>query len=247
MFQDDMITGMKYPLRGTIYFIKNFYRLRQILIPLAITYIAYLVLLIGGFILKNEIYRHIQKFLDQNIPDVLHFIAFIFKQGCAITLFFILFCIMLLFLPILFEKLCSIMNCSVITIYENGITPTKSAGTKPLSSSQCFILMILNVLILMLMVIGFFLLFWLPFIGQLIVAVVMGFCFGMVYLEIVGSKYGLEIAQSALHAKKIFALVTGYGIAMDILISIPFVGGLMLPVFLIGGAMIMRDYEMIDG
>lgn len=139
------------------------------------------------------------------------------------------------------------MNCSVITMYENEIAPTDGAGTKPLSLLRCIKLMISYIFILLFMVIVFFLLLWLPFIGQLIAATLMGFCFGSVYLKITGSKYGLKFGQIASCARKFSALVMGYGIGMYILIIIPYAGGLMLPGILIGGAMIMRDYEMING
>ena len=77
---------------------------------------------------------------------------------------------------------------------------------------------------------------FLPFIGQILTAFIMGYCLGISSMMSSAGRNGIPLAELREAARRRRLLVTGFGVTAYLLLLIPFVTLFLLPALVLGGA-----------
>ena len=91
-------------------------------------------------------------------------------------------------------------------------------------------------------IILFFLLlsFFFPVLGQILLVIAAGQCMGISYMVCSGNNNGLSVPRLRAAAKKKRALVLGFGVAVYLMLMIPFAAVILLPGFTLGGSLLFN-------
>lgn len=238
--------GAGQPLLGIAAFYQQTSLWKYSLVPLAIVLGLYALIFWSGTCLNAYLAELIRQWVQQ-WPDSLHFFAWIFRQAAAFALFALLITFMALAIGPLYEIFGGVFFDRLIEKFTRRQFQNQLAQT-----SLKFDLLALkdsiiyNLITFFWMIAAFFALGALPVIGPVIAAFIIGYRLGVSYLALVGFRHRMSMPQLRWLARRHAAAVTGFGIMIYLLFSIPLTGIIFMPGIITGSVLLFYRLQLND-
>jgi uncharacterized protein involved in cysteine biosynthesis len=237
--------GMAYTFKGMQYFLNHRELWKYSVIPVLLLIGIYALLLTAGFYLAGNLADMVQEWCRTTFPSWLQWLTNI--GSFLIYLSTLLLGILLIgitagaayetvggpFLDVMLEK------------FETDhlqLLPVKKSFSFTVSFALSIgIYGIKNMLLTLLMVL---LTLFFPYITLLLGLYVLGYRFGIAYLAIAGFSRGMTFKETKIWAKNHPSIIRGYGMMIYVLLCfIPILAPVILPGIILGGSLLLHDYN----
>jgi len=244
---DDLLRGAKYISRGIGLFLRKTALWREAAMPLLVSAAVYLPLMCVCLYLRARMIAYLKEECGKLLHIKIEFLnnlvtSIVFGEIVSMTLgfaVFVFFSVTLLSWRFSGERFCDLVPERDGTPYAMPKRP--KGGSFRTVSALFWLVYFFNTLVLVLLL--FVLMAWLPILGQLIALSAAGYRFGVMILATIGCGRGLHIWEIQRLARKHIAAVAGLGLGAYFVQLFPFAGLILLPGTISGAALFFRDYR----
>ena len=237
--------GAVYAFKGIQYFLNHRELWKYSVIPVVLLIIIYALLLVAGFLIAGSLNEIVQEWCRTTFPS---WLQWLYKIGALLICLSTLLLVLLLIgisagaaYEIVGGPFLDIMLDKFETDHLN-LPPVKKSFSFTVSFSLAMGGYGIKTMLLTLLVVLLTLFF--PYITLILALPILGYRFGMSYLAIAGFSRGMTFKDTKKWVKSHSSFVRGYGMIIYLLLCfIPILAPVILPGIILGGSLLMHDYN----
>ncbi len=233
---NDFFTGAKYVFRGCRSFYGDPAAWKYCIFPVCLMTALYVLLYIGVFIATGSLVEHLTG-AAARLPEYLAWLEVCIRWGIWIGGTAAFFILLAGSVTMMYELIAGFFFDALADHYEKktfGTTAVPFSWKGTLLFTAAAIRFALGTLVILMVLFPVNL--FLPFIGQILTAFIMGYCLGISSMMSSAGRNGIPLAELREAARRRRLLVTGFGVTAYLLLLIPFVTLFLLPALVLGGA-----------
>lgn len=242
----ELIRGAGFAFDG----IRIFYQTPQLwkyaVFPLLLILLTYTGLMFGGWFVM----KHIAAFFAEkssSLPGFLQWLATVASGVSAVAMVFILSVIAVISLGTLYELFGGLFFDALIQRF--SVTMQPPGPEKPdwkFNLQGIFDSIIYSINTLLIIIAACILNLFLPFIGQILSAILISYRFGVAYMAVSGFHYKKTMLQTRELAYRNCMATLGYGLTVYIIFLFPLAIVFTLPGLILGGVKLYNEFSAAD-